>query len=60
MSTQGGTRLPVAVQRCDRFVARTMNWLYDHLRFVPRYDPLVVTNSLENRAEFPLLTAWAW
>jgi colanic acid/amylovoran biosynthesis glycosyltransferase len=46
------------VQRCDRFVARTMNWLYDHLRWVPRHEQLVVCDSLENRAEFPALTAW--
>lgn len=49
---------PVAVQRCDRFVGRTMNWLYDHLRFVPRHSPLVVCDGLQNRQEFPALTAW--
>jgi colanic acid/amylovoran biosynthesis glycosyltransferase len=48
----------VAVQSCDRFVARTMNWLYDHLRFVRSHRPLVVTNALQNRQEFPELTAW--
>ena len=49
----------VVVQRCDRFVARTMNWLYDHLRCVPRHAQLVVTDELENREEFPELTAIA-
>ena len=57
-STIARADAPVVVQRCDRFVARTMNWLYDHLRCVPRYQPLVVTDELENRAEFPELTAW--
>lgn len=35
-----------------------MNWLYDHLRFVPRHNQLVVSDELENRAEFPALEAW--
>jgi len=43
----------VALQRCDRFVARTMNWLYDHLRFVPGYTPVIVCDELLNRDEFP-------
>jgi colanic acid/amylovoran biosynthesis glycosyltransferase len=50
--------MPVVVQRWDRFVGRTMNWLYDHLRFVPRYSPQVVCDYLENRDDFPELTAW--
>jgi colanic acid/amylovoran/stewartan biosynthesis glycosyltransferase WcaL/AmsK/CpsK len=49
---------PVALQRCDQFVGRTMNWLYDHLRHVPGYRLAVFTESLENRTEFPLLEAW--
>lgn len=48
---------PVVIQRCDRFVARTMNWMYDHLRYLPRHRPLVVTDELQNRQEFPELTA---
>jgi colanic acid/amylovoran biosynthesis glycosyltransferase len=35
-----------------------MNWLYDHLRFVPGYAPLVLADELVNRAEFPQLAAW--
>ena len=27
----------IALQRTDEFVGRTTNWLYDHLRFLPRY-----------------------
>jgi colanic acid/amylovoran biosynthesis glycosyltransferase len=34
-----------------------MNWLYDHLRSLPRYHSIVVCDLLENRAEFPELTA---
>jgi hypothetical protein len=49
---------PVAVQRCDTFVGRTQNWMYDHLRFVPNYTPLVLCDALENREEFPELEAW--
>jgi colanic acid/amylovoran biosynthesis glycosyltransferase len=51
------TARPVALQRCDRFVARTMNWLYDHLRFVPGYTPFVLCDELLNRDEFPELEA---
>lgn len=59
MSNRGGVaRDPVALQRCDQFVGRTVNWLYDHLRYVPGYRVAVFTDSLENRAEFPLLEAW--
>ena len=47
----------VALQRCDQFVGRTMNWLYDHLRHVPRYRPVVLTDNLANREEFPELEA---
>ena len=36
-----------------------MNWLYDHLRCVPRHSQLVVTDELENREEFPELEAIA-
>jgi colanic acid/amylovoran biosynthesis glycosyltransferase len=49
----------VALQRCDTFVGRTMNWLYDHLRAVPRYTPLVLCDRLAHRDEFPELEAWA-
>jgi colanic acid/amylovoran biosynthesis glycosyltransferase len=48
---------PVALQRTDRFVARTMNWMYDHLRFVRRHRPVVLADRLENRVEFPELDA---
>lgn len=48
----------VALQRCGEFVARTTNWLYDHLRFVPRYTPFVLCDALANRVEFPQLEAW--
>jgi colanic acid/amylovoran biosynthesis glycosyltransferase len=50
---------PVTLQRCDQFVGRTMNWLYDHLRFVPRYIPVVLCDTLANRNEFPELKAWS-
>ena len=48
----------VVAHRCDRFVGRTMNWLYDHLRVLPRYSPLIACDELQNRQEFPELTAW--
>lgn len=48
----------VAVQRCDTFVGRTMNWLYDHLRYIPGFTPLVLADRLANRDEFPKLEAW--
>jgi colanic acid/amylovoran biosynthesis glycosyltransferase len=35
-----------------------MNWLYDHLRFVPRYTPFVICDTLLNREEFSELDAW--
>ncbi|MGH3117613.1 MAG: glycosyltransferase, partial [Gaiellales bacterium] len=53
----GAMASAVALQRCDQFVGRTMNWLYDHLRFVPRYTPLVLCDRLLNREEFPALNA---
>lgn len=49
---------PTALQRCDIFVGRTMNWLYDHFRMIPRYSPLVLCDRLSNRSEFPELEAW--
>lgn len=48
---------PRVLQRIDRFVGRTTNWLYDHLRYVPRHAPVVLCDDLDNRAEFPLLEA---
>ncbi|HEX7090782.1 MAG TPA: glycosyltransferase [Longimicrobiales bacterium] len=48
---------PVALERCDTFVGRTMNWLYDHLRVVPRHSPVVLADRLQNRDEFPELVA---
>ena len=47
----------IALQRTDEFVGRTTNWLYDHLRFVPRYTPTVVCDRLANRQEFADLEA---
>src|SRR5260370_21867489 len=47
----------IALQRCDRFVGRTTNWLYDHLRHVLRYRPVVLCDELVNRDEFPELDA---
>ena len=35
-----------------------MNWLYDHLRHLPDYEPIVICDELMNRAEFPDVTAW--
>jgi colanic acid/amylovoran biosynthesis glycosyltransferase len=48
---------PVVLERIDRFVARTQNWFYDHMRYVTRHHPVVVCGSLENRDEFPELDA---
>jgi colanic acid/amylovoran biosynthesis glycosyltransferase len=49
---------PVALQCWSQFVGRTTNWLYDHLRHVPRHNPVVLCNTLLNRSEFPELQAW--
>ena len=49
---------PTAVQRCDRFVVRTINWLYEHLRHLPYHRPLVLSDTVLNRAEFPGVEAW--
>lgn len=59
MTMRGVAEGVVALQRCDQFVGRTVNWLYDHLRFVPRYTPAVFCNTLANRDEFPALEAWS-
>jgi colanic acid/amylovoran biosynthesis glycosyltransferase len=48
----------IALQRCNTFVGRTTNWLYDHLRFVPRHNPIVLCDTLLNRDEFPELQTW--
>jgi len=50
----------IAIQRCDRFVGRTMNWMYDHFRHLPRYRPVVLAGLLENRDEFPEVEARLW
>jgi len=50
-------RKAVVLQRCDQFVGRTTNWLYDHLRYVPGRNLLVLCDQLANRGEFPLLEA---
>lgn len=50
-------RAPVALQRCDTFVG-TMNWLYDHLRCVPRHTPLIMCDRLSRRDQFPELEVW--
>lgn len=57
-SSHTSTGMPVSLHRTDQFVGRTMNWLYDHLRLVPRYRAVVLADSLENRDEFPLLEGW--
>lgn len=57
-SAAGRRSTPVALQRCDQFVGRTTNWLYDHLRHVPRYRPAILCEELLNRDEFPELEAW--
>ncbi len=54
------TEAPVALQRADAFVGRTMNWLYDHLRHLPDYRPVVLAGALQNRSEFPLIEARLW
>lgn len=54
-----GPHAPVALQRCEEFVGRTTNWLYDHLRHVPRYCPVVLCEHLRHRDEFPALEAWS-
>jgi colanic acid/amylovoran biosynthesis glycosyltransferase len=48
---------PAVLQRCDAFVGRTMNWIYDHLCHVPRHAPIVLCHQLQNRREFPRLEA---
>ena len=53
-ATSGGLAV---LHRCDCFVGRTTNWLYDHLRWIPRYSPIVLCDELAHRREFPLLEA---
>ncbi len=48
----------IALQRCHEFVGRTTNWLYDHLRLVPRYTPVVLCDALVHRDEFPEIEGW--
>jgi len=48
-----------ALQRCDQFVGRTTNWLYDHFRLVENYRLVVLADALENRVEFPLVEAFS-
>jgi colanic acid/amylovoran biosynthesis glycosyltransferase len=48
----------IAIERCDAFVGRTTNWLYDHLRLLRKYLPLVLCDRLENRVEFADVEAW--
>jgi colanic acid/amylovoran biosynthesis glycosyltransferase len=50
---------PIVLQRMDQFVGRTTNWLYDHLRHVPRFEPVIVSDRLANRQEFPEMRARA-
>lgn len=52
-----GPNRPTVLHRCDQFVGRTTNWMYDHLRCIPRHTPIVYCDLLTNRAEFPLLEA---
>ena len=54
----GGAADRVALQRCEQFVGRTTNWLYDHLRYLPGYRPVVFCGEFVNRDEFPELEAW--
>jgi len=49
----------IALQRTDGFVGRTTNWLYDHLRCLPRYAPSIVGDRVANRQEFTDLEARA-
>ncbi len=58
MGNHAASTPPLTLHRCDRFVARTMNWLYDHLRFVPDVRQLVLCDALQHRDEFPELEAW--
>lgn len=55
--TQGAESGNGVLHRCDFFVARTTNWLYDHVRCIPRYDSFVLCDELAHRREFPLLDA---
>ena len=48
-----------ALQRCDQFVGRTTNWLYDHFRFVQNCRVVVLADALQNRDEFPLVEAFS-
>jgi colanic acid/amylovoran biosynthesis glycosyltransferase len=59
LKTAAASSQPVALQRCHQFVGRTTNWLYDHLRFVPRFTPVILCEVLVNRSEFPELKAWS-
>jgi len=47
----------VCLERTGPFVGRTTNWLYDHLRFLPDRELLILCDRLVNREEFPELTA---
>jgi colanic acid/amylovoran biosynthesis glycosyltransferase len=48
-----------SLHRTDTFVGRTMNWLYDHLRFLANPTPVVLCDRFENREEFPEVEAVA-
>jgi colanic acid/amylovoran/stewartan biosynthesis glycosyltransferase WcaL/AmsK/CpsK len=55
--TTASSSHPAVLNSCDQFVGRTMNWLYDHMRCVPRHRPIIFCDHLANRVEFPLLEA---
>jgi colanic acid/amylovoran biosynthesis glycosyltransferase len=37
-----------------------MNWMYDHLRHLPRHHVVVLADEVTNRAEFPALDVRPW
>ncbi|HEY8174201.1 MAG TPA: glycosyltransferase [Gemmatimonadaceae bacterium] len=57
ISVANGQASRTVLHRTDTFVGRTTNWLYDHLRCIPRHEPVVLCDELANRDEFPLLRA---
>jgi len=49
---------PVALQLCDFFVARTQNWIYDHLKSLDGYRPVVWCEKVQHRHEFSGIEAY--
>jgi glycosyltransferase involved in cell wall biosynthesis len=53
-AASGSMTLPTVAHAANPYLEVTTGWIYDQIRLLKRYRPIVLTQSIRNRSRFPM------